>query len=157
MAGPRVITDSSCDLPAALAAELDIEILPLTIRLGCEELVDRRDLSPKEFWSRCATSPVLPETAAPSPGAFEDAYRRAAEAGANGVVCITISSQLSATGQAAQMAAKNVQGDIAVRTVDSLSVTMGLGMMCAAAARLGAAGKSVDEVASAAQACVPHT
>ena len=49
MAGPRVVTDSSCDLPAGLAAELDIDIVPLTIRFGAEELVDRRDLSPKEF------------------------------------------------------------------------------------------------------------
>ena len=102
MAGPRVVTDSSCDLPADLAAELDVEIVPLTIRFGGEELVDRRDLSPKEFWARCTTSPVLPETSAPSAGAFEDAYRRAAAAGADGVVCITISSQLSATGQSAR-------------------------------------------------------
>jgi DegV family protein with EDD domain len=157
MAGPRVVTDSSCDLPADLAAELDIDIIPLTIRFGAEELVDRRDLSPKEFWARCATSPVLPETAAPSPGAFEDAYRRAAAAGAEGVVCITISSQLSATGQAAQMAAKSVQGEIEVRNVDSLSVTMGLGMIAVAAARLAAEGKSVDEVAAAAEALVPRT
>jgi len=157
MAGPRVVTDSSCDLPADLVAELDIEIVPLTIRFGGEELVDRRDLSPKEFWSRCATSPVLPETAAPSAGAFEQAYRRGAEAGADGVVCITISSQLSATGQAAQMAAKSVQGEIPVRTVDSLSVTMGLGMTVAAAARMAAEGRGIDEVAEAAEALVPRT
>jgi len=157
MAGPRVVTDSSCDLPADLVAELDIDIVPLTIRFGAEELVDRRDLSPKEFWARCATSPVLPGTAAPSAGAFEDAYRRAAAAGAEGVVCITISSQLSATGQAAQMAAKSVQGEIPVRHVDSLSVTMGLGMMVVAAARLAAEGKSIDEVAAAAETLVPRT
>jgi len=157
MAGPRVVTDSSCDLPADLVAELDIDIVPLTIRFGNEELVDRRDLSPKEFWARCTTSPVLPETSAPSAGAFEDAYRRAAAAGAEGVVCITISSQLSATGQSAQMAAKSVQGEIPVRTVDSLSVTMGLGMMVAAAARLSAEGKDVDEVAAAAERLVPRT
>ena len=157
MAGPRVITDSSCDLPSGLAAELDIEIVPLTIRFGAEELVDRRDLSPKEFWARCATSPVLPETAAPSPGAFEDAYRRAAAAGAEGVVCVTISSALSATGQAAQMAAKAVDGEIPVRTVDSRSVTMGLGMMAAEAARQAAEGKDVDEVAAAAERLVPRT
>src|SRR2546423_12569565 len=78
MAGPRVVTDSSCDLPADLVAELDIDIVPLTIRFGAEELVDRRDLSPKEFWARCTTSPVLPETAAPSAGALEEGYRRGA-------------------------------------------------------------------------------
>jgi DegV family protein with EDD domain len=157
MAGPRVVTDSSCDLPADLVAELDIDIVPLTIRFGNEELVDRRDLSPKEFWARCTTSPVLPETAAPSAGAFEDAYRRAAAAGADGAVAITISSQLSATGQSAQMAAKSVQGDIPVRTVDSLSVTMGLGMIVADAARLAAEGKSADEVAARAESLVART
>ena len=66
MAGIRVVTDSACDLPPDLEAELGIEIVPLTIRFGNEELVDRRDLSPQEFWSRMASSPVLPETAAPS-------------------------------------------------------------------------------------------
>src|SRR5947209_17859164 len=155
MAGPRVVTDSSCDLPADLVAELDIDIVPLTIRFGAEELVDRQDLSPKEFWSRCTTSPVLPETAAPSAGAFEAAYRRAADHGAEGVVCITISSQLSATGQAAQMAAKSVQGEIPVRTVDSLSVTMGLGMVVAGAARLSAEGQSADEVAQGGEGLPP--
>jgi DegV family protein with EDD domain len=73
------------------------------------------------------------------------------------VVAITISSQLSATGQAAQMAAKSVQGEIPVRHVDSLSVTMGLGMMAAAAARLAAEGKSVDEVAAVAEGLVSRT
>src|SRR5207245_4817225 len=57
----------------------------------------------------------------------------------------------------AQMAAKSVQGEIPVRTVDSLSVTMGLGMMAAAAARLAAEGNNVDQVAAAAEALVPRT
>src|SRR5437660_12562145 len=88
MAGPRVVTDSSCDLPAALVAELDIDIVPLTIRFGAEELVDRRDLSPKEFWARCTTSPVLPETAAPSPGAFERSEEHTSELQSRGhLVC----------------------------------------------------------------------
>ena len=76
-------------------------MVPLTIRFGDEELVDRRDLSPAEFWERCRRSPVLPETAAPSPGAFHQAFVDAAEAGYDGVVCVTISSGLSATYQSA--------------------------------------------------------
>src|SRR5437764_12871591 len=94
MAGPRVVTDSSCDLPADLVAELDIDIVPLTIRFGAEELVDRRDLSPKEFWARCTTSPVLPETSAPSAGAFEDAYRRREGGRAGGGGGVTSSPSL---------------------------------------------------------------
>ena len=151
MPGVRVVTDSACDLPNDLAVELDIDIVPLTIRFGDEEFVDRRDLSPKQFWARCATSPVLPETAAPSAGAFEEAFRAARAAGAEGVVCINLSSKLSATYQAAQVAANALEGELPVRVVDSLSVTMGLGSIALAAARLAAAGKSIDDVAGVAE------
>src|SRR4051794_2933512 len=119
MAGVRVVTDSSCDLPGDLATELGIEIVPLTIRFGDDEFVDRRDLSPKEFWAKVAASPVLPETAAPPPGAFEDTYRRLAAEGADGIVCVALSSKLSATIQSAQIAAKAVEGDLPVRVIDS--------------------------------------
>ncbi len=71
----RIVTDSSCDLPQARADALGIEIVPLTIRFGDEEYVDRVELSNEEFWRKVATSPVLPETAAPSPGAFEERFR----------------------------------------------------------------------------------
>jgi DegV family protein with EDD domain len=157
MPGVRVVTDSACDLPNDLAVELGIEIVPLTIRFGDEEFVDRRDLSPKQFWARCATSPVLPETAAPSAGAFEETFRAAKAAGADGVVCINLSSKLSATYQAAQMAANTLEGELPVRVVDSLSVTMGLGSIALTAARLAAAGKSIDDVAGAAEDLVRRT
>ncbi len=146
-----VVTDSSCDLPAELVAEHHIEVVPLSIRFGDEELVDRVDLTPAQFWSRCASSSTLPETSAPSPGAFETAFRKAAAHGPDGVVCVNLSSKLSATIQAAQAAARAVEGEVAVRIVDSRSVTMGLGMIVLETARAGAAGKSLDEVAAVAE------
>jgi DegV family protein with EDD domain len=146
-----VVTDSTCDLPADLVAQHGIEVVPLTIRFGDEELVDRQDLTPKEFWARCASSSTLPETAAPSPGAFGQAFRRAAERGADGVVCVNISSKLSATIQAAQAAAHETEGELPVRVVDSRSVTMGLGMIVLGTARAGAASSSAEEVAAVAE------
>jgi DegV family protein with EDD domain len=153
--GVRIVTDSSCDLPQDLATSLQIDIVPLTVRFGEEEFVDRRDLSPSEFWARVAASPVLPETAAPSPGAFEEAFRRAADDGADGIVCVNLSSKLSATLQAAQVAAKAVEGDLQVRVIDSLNLTMGLGMLCVAAARHAAEGATLDEVATLVEQRVP--
>ena len=157
MAGIRVVTDSACDLPPDLVTELGIEIVPLTIRFGNEELVDRRDLSPKEFWSRMATSPVLPETAAPSPGAFEEAYRNAKADGADGIVCVTLSGALSATYQAAELAAKSVADDIAVRVVDSRTVTLGEGLMAVAAARAAKQGKGLEDCVGVAEDLVGRT
>jgi DegV family protein with EDD domain len=149
MGGIRVVTDSACDLPQALADEHRIEIVPLTIRFGEEEFVDRRDLSPKEFWARSAGSPVLPETAAPSAGAFEEAYRKLAGEGADGIVCVTISSALSATHQAAALAAKAIGDDIPVRVVDSKAVTMAQGLQALAAAEMAEQGKGLDDCVGA--------
>ena len=142
----RIVTDSACDLPEQTARELGIEIVPLTIRFGDQEFVDRQDLTPEEFWRRCAASAVLPETAAPAPGQFEAAYRRAAAEGATGVVVVNLASGLSATMQSAQLAATSVAGDIPVRVVDSRTATLGEGMIAVAAARLAADGASLDEV-----------
>lgn len=151
MPGIRVVTDSACDLPPSLEQQYGIDIVPLTIRFGEEELVDRKDLTPTEFWARCKASAVLPETAAPSPGAFEDAFRRAVADGCDGVVCISLSGALSATVQSAQLAAKAVADAIPVRVIDSQSITMGEGVMALAAAKAAAAGKGLEDVAGAAE------
>jgi len=147
----KVITDSACDLPQALVDELNIGIVPLTIRIGATEYVDRVDLSPAEFWALCAKSPALPETAAPAPGAFEEAFRNAASEGHDGVVCINLSGGLSATLQAAQIAMAAVADTIEARVVDSRNVSIALGLMVLSAARAAQAGKSTEDVAGQAQ------
>lgn len=147
----KIVTDSSCDLPDALVKELGIEVVPLKIRFGDEELVDRVDLSSSEFWARCSTSAELPSTAAPAPGAFEEIFRAAAAAGAEGVVCVNLSSKLSATGEAAQAAARAVADVVPVKVVDSLSVTLGLGMIAVESARRAAAGAGLDQIVALAE------
>src|SRR5690349_20142904 len=119
MSGIRVVTDSACDLPASVVAEHGVTIVPLSIRFGDTELVDGRDLSIEDFWRRCEASPALPETAAPSPGAFAEAFTGLSGAGGEGVVCINLSSRLSATIQAAQAAASEVAGSVPVTVIDS--------------------------------------
>ena len=142
----RIVTDSACDLPPELAERHGIEIVPLTVRFGDEELVDRRDLTPRQFWDRLAHSDVLPETAAPSPGAFEAAYRKAAEDGCEGVVCVTISAGLSATYEAARLAAQAMTDSIPVRVVDSRAVALAEGLMAVRAAEMAGEGAGIDDV-----------
>jgi len=144
--GVRVVTDSACDLPDDLIERDGIEVVPLTIRFGKEELVDRKELSTDEFWRRLGDSDVLPETSAPSAGAFEGAFRRLVDDGATGIICINLSSKLSATMQSAQVAAKAVQADCPVVVVDSLMVSMGLGSLCLTAARRAADGDSLESI-----------
>lgn len=148
MAPVRIVTDSACDLPTALLAEHRIEVVPLSIRFGDEEFTDGVDLSTAEFWKRCAASPRLPETAAPSPGAFQAAYERLAGEGADGVVCITMSSEISATHQSAVLGAEAAAARVPVRVVDSRFVTAAEGLLALEAAGLAATGAGVDDVAA---------
>lgn len=142
----RIVTDSSSDLTDEQASALGIEIVPLTVRFGDEELVDRTELTVTEFYRRMANTDALPETAAPSPGAFEAAFRRCVDAGADGIVCINLSAQLSATMQSAQTGAKAIDG-VPVEVVDSKSVTLGLGSMVLWAAEQAKAGADVETIA----------
>jgi len=152
----RIVTDSACDLSEELIGRHGITVVPLTIRFGDEELVDRRDLDTAEFWRRCATSPTLPETAAPSPGAFGAAFADAADAGADGIACLTLSSGVSATFQAARTAAESFDR-LPVEVIDTRSLTLGQGLLCLAAAEAAAAGAELAEVTATVGGLIDRT
>jgi DegV family protein with EDD domain len=144
--GVRVVCDTACDLPDRLVESLGILLVPLHVRFGGLELVDRVELSTQQFWQRCARSNEFPETAAPAPGAFQAAFELAARAGATEVACVTISSKLSATYDAACQAARTVDAGLTVQVVDSLSATLGEGLVALAAAEVAAQGAALPAV-----------
>ncbi|MEC8393033.1 MAG: DegV family protein [Actinomycetota bacterium] len=142
----RIVTDSASDISLEEAEDLGIEIVPLSIRFGEAEYTDLVDLSVSDFYQKMAESDLLPSTAAPSPGAFEAAFKRCAEAGAEGVICINLSLALSATGQAAQLAADALANTLPVKCIDSKSITSGLGTIIRKAAGAAKDGGSMDEI-----------
>ena len=156
MPGVHIVTDSACDLTDQLVKEHNIIVVPLTIRFGEEELEDRRQLSCEEFWDRCRGKGALPETAAPSPGAFQAAFQQAADEGADAVLCLTLSSKVSGTYSSAVTAAGSFDA-VPVRVVDTFSLTMGQGLLVIAAAEEAAAGASLDELVAATEDRIPRT
>ncbi|MFK8023037.1 MAG: DegV family protein [Ilumatobacter sp.] len=150
MSTVRIVTDSACDLPAEVADELGIRIVPLSIRFGDDEFIDREQLSVADFWEKCVNMDTLPETAAPAPGQFETVYRELVAEGATGIVVVSLSGALSATIQSAELAARSVAEDDAVevdiRIVDSRTVTMGIGTIAIACAKAAAEGADVEAV-----------
>jgi len=154
--GVHIVTDSACDLTDQLVKELNVTVVPLTIRFGSEEFVDRAELDATEFWDRCKGKGALPETAAPAPGAFVSAYERAAAEGADAVLCLTISSRLSATYTSARTAAESFS-TIPVQVIDTCSVTMGQGLLVVAAAEDAAAGGTLDGLVAATNERIPRT
>ncbi len=144
-----IVTDSTCDLPAALAQARAIEVVPQHILWGTESYTDGIQLTVEQFYSRLEKEAELPKTSQPSPNEFADAYRRARDAAkAHSVVCITLSKLLSGTYNSAEAARALV--DFPVRVVDSQSVTMGLGFAVLAAADARDRGASPEEMAQAA-------
>ncbi len=140
-----IVTDSASDLDSADTERLGIEVVPLSIRFGSQEFTDGVDLTIDDFYSKLSTSEDLPETAAPSPGAFVEAYERLKAKGATEIVVINLSSALSATMQSAITAVDLVEG-VEVHVIDSQSITGGLGNMVLAAAESAAAGASAADV-----------
>jgi DegV family protein with EDD domain len=145
MPGVRIVTDSACDLPPDLVEKARITVVPLEIRFGDATYVDGVDLSPSAFWAMCASSDTLPETAAPPPGAFANAYRTLADDGADEIVVVNLSGALSATIEAAQQAARDFDA-VPVSVIDSRSVSMGLGALALEAAELAAAGDDAARI-----------
>lgn len=157
MAGVHVVTDSSSDLTREDLEQLDVEIVPLSIRFGSEEFTDGLDLTVGAFYSRMARSDELPQTSCPSPGAFREAFDRAGEAGADAVVCLVISSDLSNTLQSARTAADATAGRVPVHVIDSRSVSSGLGTLVLEAARAAGQGADADAVVGRVRSLVPRT
>ena len=142
----RIVSDSACDLPQDVCDEFGITIVPLTIRFGDREYVDREELSTEGFWHELESSSVLPETAAPSVGAFEESFRRLRDEGADAVICINLSARLSATMQSAQVAAKALEDECPIEVIDSRSASMGIGNLVLHAARRARDGADVETI-----------
>jgi len=155
MAPVRIITDSASDLPQSEADRLGIDVVSLTIRFGAEEFLDR-DLSPAEFWSKCASSPTLPESSAPSPGAFQEAFERAAAEVCDGIVVVALTSLLSATFSSATLAAEAVKGKIPVSIIDTRAATMSEGLLAIELGEMAQAGKSMEEIVARGNQLVPE-
>ena len=145
-----VVADSACDLPAAVAADAGVTLVPLTVSFGEESYLDGVELTTEAFWDRVERGGPHPTTASPSPGALADAW--AATDASEGVVSIHLSAALSRTVETARAASAGASP--AVEVVDSRSVSMAHGLVVLEAARVAASGASLPAVADAARATV---
>ncbi|NDJ35564.1 MAG: DegV family protein [Chloroflexi bacterium] len=129
-----IITDSTADLPAERFKAQSIDVVPLYVVWGEDELLDGRDITAKQFYERLETDPVQPMTSQPTPADFAAVLQQAREAGAEAAVILTISTQLSGTYSSALQAAKRM--DFPVHVHDSRSTSMGLGWQVLTAAKV---------------------
>ncbi len=143
-----IISDTDTSLPASTLGEFDIQQVSITIHFGEEILKACSDITDEQLVERVKKEGVLPTTAAPSPGDFSIAYQEAFDNGADEIICLTVSADLSATYQAA-VSAKDLLPGKEITVFDTKSISMGQGFMVLKAAELAQAGKSKDEILAA--------
>jgi DegV family protein with EDD domain len=147
-AGRRVsvVVDSSCDLPDDLIDRHRIVLVPLQVMENGTPKLDRVEIDGPTIYARMRRGETF-STSQPTPGAFIQAYQDALS-DAEEAVALMVSGTLSGTHASAQTAARR-SGLNGITVVDSLSVSLGLGMLALAAAELAESGQSAGEIAHA--------
>jgi len=149
-----IVTDSASNLPAEIVAQYGIAVVPIYLHWNGSIYRDGVDITPDMVYRRLRESQELPHTAAPSAGDFLQIYLQLS-AEAEGIVSVHLPEQLSATIEAAHLAADLAAEVVPVRVVDAGTAAMGAGFVALAAARAAARGGDLKEVAEAARAIRP--
>ena len=141
--GIRIMTDSGSDIRQKTADKWGITVLPLTVRFGDEEYFDDVTLTADDLYTRMINTGELPKTSQVPPSRYEEAFRRAVEAG-DSVICICVSSGLSGCYQSACVAAEEFGGKVSV--IDSLNVCASQYVLVRYAEGLVRMGKTHEEI-----------
>jgi DegV family protein with EDD domain len=141
----KIVTDSTCDLPAELVNENSISVIPMYINFGEQGYQDGIEITRQEFYQRLPSSEPFPTTAAPGVDIFKATYTRLAEEGAEEILSIHVSSSLSAVMDVAQTAAKEFK-EIPVTVYDSNQLSLGTGYQVLAAAQSAAEGLAMEDI-----------
>ncbi len=145
MASIAIITDTDSSLPASLAAQFDIRLVPIGIHFGATAYETGVTIDDARLFAQIDRAGVLPTTAAPTPGRFIEAYQSAFDGGAESAICLCVSSGVSSTYQAA-LAARETLPERDITIIDTRSLSMGQGFMALTAAEAAQAGRSKEEV-----------
>lgn len=151
----RILTDSSCDLPKDVIAQLGVTVVPLYVTFEDGLMVrDGVEISGDAFYEKMLTCKELPTTSQPSPDAFLQHFYEAKQAG-DTVVAVLLSAELSGTYQSARLAADLVGYD-GIFLVDSQTLCLALGLLVQLAARYAAQGKSAAQIVTLLEVAKQH-
>jgi len=153
----RIVTDSTADIPPEMVEELGITVVPAYVVFGSETYQDGVDLTKQQFYDKLITSRVIPTTAAPPIGAYEEVYGRLAKE-TDEIVSLQLVGRLSALYSLAVVAARNVSRAVGARieVVDTGQVTMGYGWMAVAAAEAAKRGETLAQIVARVEEMKPR-
>src|SRR6266705_1237999 len=145
----RIITDSTADIPLEQASAANITVVPLTVFFGDEAYLDGVELDNASFYRKLQASKNLPRTSQPSPAAFQEAYIRLIDEGADAILSIHLSSKLSGTYQSACTGRDSLPEDvkkIPIEVIDSQNISVSMSQTIIQAAEEAGQGLSLEEI-----------
>lgn len=145
----KIISDSACDLKKAYTEQNNIGIVPFNIIINEDtSLKDKIEIQSEELLEMMKNdSQFFAKTSQPSPDDYKIEFEKAAKQGSD-IICFTITSELSGSYQSAEIAKKIIQEqyDVDIRIVDSLSASLGQGILIKKAVEMIQQNKSLDEI-----------
>ncbi|PFG35348.1 DegV family protein with EDD domain [Flavimobilis soli] len=144
----RVVTDSTASLPPSTLERLRMTIVPLHVHVGSATYLEGVDLAPDQVAALVA-GPDRVTTSQPTPAMFAEAYARLADEGAQEIVSVHLSGELSGTVGAAELGAREV--GVRVHVVDSRTAAGALGAAAEVAARAAMNGATGEQAAALAR------
>ncbi|MBC8274596.1 MAG: DegV family protein [Chloroflexi bacterium] len=152
----NVVTDSGSDISPEVAKELGITVVPVYIYFGNKAYKDGVDIGPDELYKRLAEDPIYPTTTQPIPADFAKTYSGLSE-NADAIVSIHLPAKVSGTCNAALQGIEIAKPKCEVHVVDSFSISVGLGIIATAAARVAKAGGKLAEVLEETKKAISQT
>jgi len=151
----KVVTDSTAYLEASVVKRLGITVVPLTVRLGDETFREGVDITAEEFFQKLDRSSAMPVAFPPSVEDFQAVYTRLSKT-TDQIMSIHISSKLSQTCDRAAAASQALLGRCEITIVDSLTTSLGLGILTTAAAQAAAQGQSLEQIEFLIRGMIPR-
>jgi DegV family protein with EDD domain len=150
-----IITDSTAYLEPGEAEKLGIHVIPLTIQLGSDRFLEGITLEADELFRRLNYGAPYPASLPPDPAVFEELYSKLHKQ-TDQMLSIHISSHLSKTLQQARLGAESLLGRCTIELVDSMTTSVGLGILVKAAARAANDGATLDDIVRLVRGMIPH-
>ena len=153
-----VVTDSTADIPSALAAEAGLKTVPAYVRFGDEQLRDGVDITDDAFYERLESHQYEhPTTSQPSPGDFATVFGEVLESH-DRIISVHISGKISGTYASAVQGGREVDPDgTRITSIDSNTASMATGWNALSVARALADGASYDDAVAVARRLVDRS
>jgi len=149
-----VVTDSTSDIPAEVAKELGITVVPLYVQFGKESYRDSVDLTGPEFYHKLVHDADYPKTSTPNINDFTTTYNDLARK-TNEIISILIGSKISGTYNMAAAAAKKVEPNCSIEVIDSQTTIMALGLLVIEAAKAAKEGMNLSQLSDMVRKLIP--